>query len=413
MSLNSSDEQMGGAVLLRPLSFTFLTAFACASAAVLFGFLFLGEYTKRVQVNGVLVPDSGLVALVGPQSGEIVERRAVEGQAVKTGDVLFVITSESFSDLNAPRSIFGTNAAILETLERRKTSLNKEFGEAEQLNLQKHEQVNQKIADLQDQIGRLDKQIEIQNGRVSVAQTKYGLFLKLGEKAEVSPLAVLQNKDELLERQETTLTLERERFALKGELVAARGEAKQLVTQGRLGETQLEQQFAEMDQQRVVAQTKQRILIRAPRNGTVTAMLAEPGQTVNGRTLLTILPAESKLTAQLYVPSRSAGFLAVGQRVLIRYAAYPYQRFGQYDGVVTRVSRTAVPSSDLPPLIGVTNTKSGEGFYQVRVALRSQDVTAYGRQIPLRAGMLLDADIIEKTHKLVDWIFEPLQSSRG
>lgn len=48
---------LGEIVLIRPLSFSFLTALA----AVLVLFLYWETYTKRSTVTGQLVPDAGLV----------------------------------------------------------------------------------------------------------------------------------------------------------------------------------------------------------------------------------------------------------------------------------------------------------------------------------------------------------------
>ena len=53
-------------------------------------------------------------------------------------------------------------------------------------------------------------------------------------------------------------------------------------------------------------------------------------------------PSDSDLQAELYAPSRAAGFLGVGQEVLLRYEAYPYQKFGHYRGRVSAVSQTAL-----------------------------------------------------------------------
>src|SRR2546426_283931 len=71
----------------------------------------------------------------------------------------------------------------------------------------------------------------------------------------------------------------------------------------------------------------------ALQSGTVTTVLAEVGQTVTpAQPIVSILPRGAALEASLYVPSRAVGFVEVGQQVLMRYQAYPYQKFGQYPG---------------------------------------------------------------------------------
>lgn len=87
-------EWLGDTVLLRPISFSFLTAFAMILAIMVMIFLFYSTYTKRSTVTGQLIPDLGLVKVYVPQPGVVLQKRVVEGQAVKQGDVLYVLSSE-------------------------------------------------------------------------------------------------------------------------------------------------------------------------------------------------------------------------------------------------------------------------------------------------------------------------------
>ena len=70
--------------------------------------------------------------------------------------------------------------------------------------------------------------------------------------------------------------------------------------------------------------------IRAPGDGFITSIVGHAGQPVAANApLLTIVPA-SDLRAELLAPSSAVGFIAPGERVLLRYDAFPYQKFGQY-----------------------------------------------------------------------------------
>ena len=64
---------LGSVRLVRPLSLTVLTVFAVSVAALLLGFLFAGEFTRKARLTGVLVaadtPGGGLQAqLLAPPS---------------------------------------------------------------------------------------------------------------------------------------------------------------------------------------------------------------------------------------------------------------------------------------------------------------------------------------------------------
>ncbi len=102
-----SAQHLGGIVLIRPLTFTVVATAAAGLALAALAFLFLGQYTQKVTLRGQLVPDRGLIAVQSPQPGVVVDVRVKEGQSVRQGDVLFVISGERMSAANG-----ATQAAI-------------------------------------------------------------------------------------------------------------------------------------------------------------------------------------------------------------------------------------------------------------------------------------------------------------
>jgi membrane fusion protein len=90
--------------------------------------------------------------------------------------------------------------------------------------------------------------------------------------------------------------------------------------------------------------------------------------------------------------------------VQIRYRAYPFQKFGQFQGTVSEVSRS--PLADASGAEGAR--RSSEAQYRIRVALARQDVPLARGTRPLMAGMALDASLLLETRKLYEWALEPL-----
>ncbi|MCK6428581.1 MAG: HlyD family efflux transporter periplasmic adaptor subunit, partial [Burkholderiaceae bacterium] len=122
----------------------------------------------------------------------------------------------------------------------------------------------------------------------------------------------------------------------------------------------------------------------------------------------TVLPKGSGLQAQLLVPTRAVGFVQPGNEVVMRYEAFPFQRFGQYRGTVQAVSRTVwTPGEKVGPMT------VREPAYRVDVALERQTVSAGGQEIALRPGMLVNADILLEKRTVLEWIFEPVLELKG
>ena len=125
--------------------------------------------------------------------------------------------------------------------------------------------------------------------------------------------------------------------------------------------------------------------------------------------MLSILPAGSQLEAQLLVPSSAIGFVEPGNRVVLRYQAYPYQKFGQQYGKVVQVSRSALSPAEAASLLG---QNIATPLYRVLVKLDHQSIDAYGKTEALKPGMALEADILLDRRSLWQWVFEPLYGLR-
>lgn len=80
---------LGQVQLVRPLSLTLLTAGVLCALLLVLAFLFFGEYTRKARIGGVLVPDLGVIRLVPPVQGRVLERRVQEGQSVRAGELMF------------------------------------------------------------------------------------------------------------------------------------------------------------------------------------------------------------------------------------------------------------------------------------------------------------------------------------
>ena len=162
-------------------------------------------------------------------------------------------------------------------------------------------------------------------------------------------------------------------------------------------------------EQRVAEITGRRAyVIRAPAAGRVSTLQATVGQFADPRRpQMEIVPNESVLQAELFVPARAIGFAQPGQEVRILYEAFPYQQFGTYRGRVNNVSQTMLTKSDISGPIDLR-----EPAYKVTAALDRPDIDAYGKRIPLQADMLLRADIILEKRSFMSWFLDPLLSLR-
>ncbi|CAN5136687.1 HlyD family efflux transporter periplasmic adaptor subunit [soil metagenome] len=401
--LHRADRLFGGVVLLRPLSFTLVSAFALATVAALLALLLLGSYARKETVAGHLAPAGGLVKVV-PSVPGVIERSLVdEGQRITVGDTLFVISTRRSDerdrdvDLRIIRELREERAALVAQLDRQR-SLN----DAEQ------RAAAQEAADIGAQLELLEARRVSLDERIARRQHLIERLAPLASAGHL-PRARLEEADAaLLEARIARQEHDQERSRLEATLRAQEQKLLSLPDRHAIGISELEKAVSALDQRLAETSARRGYAIQAPVDGRVGSLQGHVGMSVvPGRPLAAIVPAGTELRAELLVPARAIGFLESGQPVRLRYEAYPYQKFGLYDGVVVGIGRSILLPDEMPGPVVLR-----EPGYRVTVRLARQTVSAYGRDLPLTAGMTLEADIIRDRRQIVEWLFEPLYSVR-
>ena len=402
---------LGSIQLIRPVSFALLTTLVLAVAALVALVLVEGRYTRKAHVSGFLVPDKGVLRLLPQLAGTVLERRVAEGQAVRQGDILFVLSTD--------RATLGgdTQAMVQTSLAARGKSLQEAARQRTSLQQEQRAGFDRQIDDIRRELAQVDAEAELQRQRLLLAQQAQTRVESLRAENFISQAQVQAKSEEVLGVRAQIQSLMRQRAAKQREMGALEAQRRELPLRAQALQGEIERELATLAQASAENEARQRIVVRAPQDGVVTAVLAELGQAVSpGAPVASLLPADARLQAQLFAPSSAVGFLRQNQRVQLRYQAFPYQKFGHHAGQVLQVSRTplqAVDLAGLPLPESMKSTPSAEPLYRITVTLDQQVVQAYGQAQPLSPGMQIDADVMLDRRRLIEWIFEPLLSVTG
>ena len=398
---------LGSIRLTRPVSFAVLTALVVAAVVCLAAFLLLGEYTRKARVGGYLVPDRGVIRMVSPQAATVLESHVAEGRLVKQGDVLFVL------GVNLATPAGNTQSAVKGSLAARERSLQGASKQQEQLEQARLAALDRQIEQMRRELAQMGAEVALQHQRLMLAQQAQLRLESLRVENFISAAQVQAKAEELLAIRAQVQGLERQRTVHQREIDNLQAQRRELPMQAKALQGEIERDLATLAQQTAEAEAGEagrRIVLRAPQDGIVTAVLAELGHSVNASSALaSLLPADAKLQAQLFAPSSAIGFVRPDQTVLLRYQAFPYQKFGHQAGRVLQVSRSPLQGSEMAGLAlpGAAST-AAEPLYRITVTLDSQTVSAYGQPQALAPGMQLDADVQLDTRRLIEWIFEPV-----
>jgi HlyD family secretion protein len=193
--------------------------------------------------------------------------------------------------------------------------------------------------------------------------------------------------------------LEQLRSAYASDLRSARVDAVARITQ-------LEQEHAKLEFHR------EHLELRAPQAGVVKELAtATIGAVVQpGTVLLSLVPRNEPLVAEVSIQNEDIGFVRQGQPVRVKLATYPFQKYGTLEGIVRTViadssepqnaKKSADPSSDAgTPQLG----------FKATIELHTQALRAGEASFPLAAGMQLSAEIVEGRRTVLEYLLSPVQ----
>ena len=394
----------GDVIVVQPLSFSVLSIVITIIVALIIALLVWGNYARRETVSGYLVPNAGLAKVYARDTGIVSKTLVNEGDFVEIGAKLLTVSTgratEEASDLDA---------AIIEELNKTQSDLEAKLEEQQLLSSVENEKLIAQIGGLKNEVKQLESQLATTKERFLLAQKRVDDFKSLKTKGHVSEDKFQQEYEDLLDNKLNYDETRQQLTAKNNALTNAEFEFKQLPLRLTIQLTDLRNAISEIKQRKFNIEGQRNFTLYAPTSGRVTALQAHEGKSITTNTpVLAILPAGAQFEAELFVPTRAIGFIKNGQKVMIRYAAFPYQRFGLYEGAVSKVAEIILSPDELPVPVDLQ-----EPVYRVTVSLNEQKVSAYGQELPLQSGMLLDADIILDQLTLIDWLLDPLYSLKG
>lgn len=398
---------LGAISLAQPLPVRGFAVAAGLAALSVSLFLVLGTYTRRSTVAGQLVPARGIATVLAPATGVVDRLDVAEGDRVGTGQPLAVVAVPRATPIAGD-----TQTALEKRLAQRQQGL-ASTQDAQQRQLQAQaDGLHAQLAAARRELAQIEVEVATRRHQARIAEETLQRLRKLEDSRYVSILQIKQQESVALDYAGQMQTLQRQALGMRRDIAQLQQALLELPGQRQAVAAAFQRDLAQLEQERVQTEAQGALAVAAPVGGVVATQMVKPGQAVQaGQPLLSVLPGDGRLEAELLVPSRAIGFVAPGDRVLLRYQAYPYQKFGHHLGTVARISRSALSPGELGALIG--NAQQGEPFYRITVSLARQAVMAYGKPEPLKPGMLVDADILGEKRRLIEWVFEPLYSLKG
>ncbi|MGH8705412.1 MAG: HlyD family type I secretion periplasmic adaptor subunit [Burkholderiales bacterium] len=174
-------------------------------------------------------------------------------------------------------------------------------------------------------------------------------------------------------------------------------------------------QFEKARQELAKHEHRHRLLeLRAPAEGTVKDLATHTAGTVAapGTILMTLVPKDEKLLAEVWVGNQDVGFVHAGQEVKLKLAPFQFQKYGMVEGKVLQVSAdaTEAPSANTrsDALTG-RDRPMGPLAYRTLVELASQELQTDGKRYAVAPGMQVAAELHLGTRTVLEYLLSPVR----
>lgn len=404
-SLDAGRQRLTGTIIASvPPRSRHYTIFAFAAIFAIFLVLTVGHYARRVQVEGIVTHSAGIARVSAPANAKVEEVHVREGEAVARGRPLVTI---SLTQGSAAGSV-GVDGQLAE-LDRQYQELQRQKQLAAGLATTEQSSLQAQRLGTEQAIASLEKQHAILTQRLRLDQSQRDRNQRLLTKGAGT-------KVELEEAERVLLVGRLEQEALREKIIAKREQLATIGTEissrginGIQSASQISQRMAEIAREKANLLRQDKLVLAAPIDGIVGDLALTAGQSADSdRSIVSIIPRNSKLEVQLQAPSSAIGFVRSGQTVKLKFDAFPYQKYGVGTGTVTWVSTVPTePGAESPRLA------SPEPMFRVRVAI---DAAGFDKKLPegqLRAGMKLSANLILEDRSLWEVFLGPIFKAAG
>jgi HlyD family secretion protein len=247
-----------------------------------------------------------------------------------------------------------------------------------------------------------------------MVQQQADAYERLVKDGFFSPLAVQDKRREAINLQQDLKSQDAAVAGLTAQLAAQDKKVANLTSQYR-SQLQTERvetaaQLAKLEQEATKQGYREAMLeLKAPQAGVVKDLATTTiGAVVApGTVLLTIVPKDEPLIAEVRIRHEDIGFVEAGQRVKLKLAAYPFQKYGMLEGTV----RTIAPDVSAATTQDAKSPTPTDLGFKAIVTLDSQQLTVRGQPFVLNPGMQVVAEIRQGERTVMEYLLSPVTAT--
>ncbi|ELJ2790481.1 HlyD family secretion protein [Salmonella enterica subsp. enterica] len=395
----------GRALLLPGIPPLLVISVCIIFLTVFITFVIMGSYTRRVNVSGEITTWPRPVNIYSSVQGFIVKQFVTEGQEIRKGEPVYQIdvsrsTSSGVVSDNQRKDIENQIVRIANIISRLEDSKKATLQTLEKQKMQYQEAFERSTAIVR----RAEEGIIIMKNNMN----NYRTYQKKG----------LINKDQLTNQTALYYQQQNNLLSLSGQNEQNALQITSLESQIKIQTADFDNRIYQMELQRYELQKELintdvngEVIIRALSDGKIDSLSVTVGQMVSaGDSLLQIIPDKIKdHYLVVWAPNDAVPYINPGDRVNIRYEAFPAEKFGQFAATVLLVSKTPASSQEMLTYQGApkNNQNTSVPYYKIVVRPDLQEIRYDGKFLPIENGMKAQGTLFLEKRKIYQWMLSP------
>lgn len=391
----------GEAMLTSGFPAWIVSATCLSIIAGLVNFMVWGTYTQRISVPAEIITQPHTIQLFSQQQG-IINKQFLEPPSLIKKD-------EHIYQIDVSRVTRSGNVS-----ESAVAAIEQQIMQIDNIMVKLEDEKLSTLANLGSQLeqysaNQKESEKQLRNARQAMNTTRrtmesYEQYLRQGL---VTKEQVSIHRGQFYQQQSTYQSLMTQVSQQEIEITKLRSD---ITTRDISFENQLSQyknQRSELQKQLTEADASGTLFVDSPVDGRLAAAAVTTGQMVKAGDLLAqIVPtADYSYQLVLWLPNSSVPYVAVNDKIKIRYDAFPFEKFGQFSGKI--ISLANVPST-AQEMSNYTNApRDGQPYYKA-IAHIDNDIFTYKRKaLLLASGMKAQVTLFLEERPMYQWMFSP------
>jgi len=399
-----------------------------------------GKLDIVATAEGKLIPQTYLKIVQPFEQGLISEILVAEGQQVKAGQILMRLdTTMSDADGKAINADYMVKQITLRRIDaelKDQEKFTRDPNEPEDLYTKSLAQFRANRAAYQTALAE-ERSIHdkaqsdlaaAQQARTKLTQVlphyheQAQAYTDLAKDGYVSKLAATDKEREHIEKEQDLKTQEHIITSARATLTSSSRKLEQITADYR---QKLQAERADISDKLDKTQaevTKQEyrnglLELKAPQDGIIKDVATHTIGTVisPGTILMTLVPKDEIMRAEVWVSNEDVGFIHNGQPTKVKLASYQFQKYGMVDGQVAHLSADATDNtqqgagSSAPP---TAKSPNGQPYaYRALIDLKAQELIADGVRHAITPGMQVTAEIHLGTRTILEYLLSPVMGA--